>query len=326
MKYLLESFDLLKFPLALLVVCIHTVGPELKTGFAVPCFFVMSGFFFFYNAKDVGLNFFLAKWKRRLSSLLVPYVLWILLYYVYMQLFETEKLSHIMAGKSFLAIFYDANNLGHIPLLGPFWYVRDLIKVCLITPVVYWAVKCTKGWIIVLLGALYILHPILHLNIPFFGNEPLFFFTSGAFLAMQFGRYSKRDVSLQCFFTATIIGCLLYIGAYQYDSSCQNIFEKLYVVCGVLWCFSMAALVNKYFRISIPKWVSASSFYIYAVHMFFYTVSFYLVSLLHLGGGTRMLATPLVIFLSISSYFILKIVSPKALAVLLGGRIDYVKK
>lgn len=93
--------DWLRFPLAIAVVFIHSFGskeidlyylhanpfsPEsiydflrialsnVGTHFAVPVFFMFSGFLFFYKAKDFNLSLYKQKLRKRFKTLFIPYV------------------------------------------------------------------------------------------------------------------------------------------------------------------------------------------------------------------------------------------------------------
>ena len=50
--------------------------------FAVPLFFIISGFLFFTNFNKVGgtANFFISKIKKRMRTLILPYVIWCTLF------------------------------------------------------------------------------------------------------------------------------------------------------------------------------------------------------------------------------------------------------
>ncbi len=99
-----RTIELLRFPLTVFVVFIHSVGtPPLTlpdyanfgamdffnivritcsnvlTHTAVPCFFMISGFLYFLNLKQWNLKTYQQKTVRRIHTLLIPYVAWNLL-------------------------------------------------------------------------------------------------------------------------------------------------------------------------------------------------------------------------------------------------------
>ena len=101
------TIDWLRFPCAFAVVFIHCFGPvELNLSdihsnplsiqsiynyqriffsnilpvFAVPIFFMLSGFLFFYKLEKFDMRVYVEKLKSRFRTLLMPYLIWIIIY------------------------------------------------------------------------------------------------------------------------------------------------------------------------------------------------------------------------------------------------------
>jgi hypothetical protein len=94
-----QAFDLLRFPLSVLVVCEHLfaqmaihgtvynadnystvklfemIKDTFFSGADVPVFFLMSGFLFFYNV-DFNADVYKRKIKSRVKTLFIPYIIW----------------------------------------------------------------------------------------------------------------------------------------------------------------------------------------------------------------------------------------------------------
>ena len=186
----ITALDWLRFPLAVAVVFIHSFGnPPLCAScvaadpwaqdslfallrvalsrsfpsFAVPLFFVISGYLFFYrmdvwNWKDYG-----RKLQRRSRRLLLPYILWIVLYALHLSpktvggvLMGAKPISALWMRFRALGgwhIFWDSHLFGRTsslllsdvystgPLLAPLWFVRDLMVLVLFAPLFYQLVK-----------------------------------------------------------------------------------------------------------------------------------------------------------------------------------------
>lgn len=90
--------DFLRFPLTVMVVFLHL--PALETniqgggnfikeiigwvgGIAVPVFFIISGYYFFYHAETFTLSVYKSKLEKRIKSLIIPYVVWTILALVF---------------------------------------------------------------------------------------------------------------------------------------------------------------------------------------------------------------------------------------------------
>ena len=82
-----HSLNALKVIMILFVIFIHTNPTVGRCGeaamwwhsinvVAVPVFFIISGYFFFYQTKVFGKETYFKKLKKRIRTLLIPYFLW----------------------------------------------------------------------------------------------------------------------------------------------------------------------------------------------------------------------------------------------------------
>lgn len=302
-----KTLNLLKLLLAIFVVCMHYVGPDIEfLSFSVPIFFLISGYLFFYNPNNITVDYsyYIGKLKRRVSSLLVPYILWILLYYVYMRIADSEKLNVMMAGKNWFRIFWDANPDGGNPLLGPYWYLRDLMKCCLLSPCFYvlFKNKYMGSSIMALLLFLYFFSPFHILTIGF---STILFFSIGAFCGLhnlklpEISNYHLVSI-LTIFLCVFILTYYVHIGKYQ-------IYHSLYILLSFPALYFGLQWLQK--RITIPAVIlnnSTCSFFIYSIHMFFYQFAFFITTdCLKLEHGSRTIATPMALILSIGLNWIM---------------------
>lgn len=317
-----KTVDLIKYVLSILVVCLHCIGPDADfLAFCVPVFFLISGYYFFYQSKKtvIDISYFLNKWRKRIHSLLIPFILWILLYYGYMYCFEHLKLTSIMEGKVWISIFWNANPDGGIPLLGPFWYIRDLIKCCILSPLLYVLLKNR------IIGLIYVFVVFTAYFINFqtilpVSNMVLFFFSIGCYFGLH--AISQVDIKKSYLLCSFLFFTLTLLLAYVFSSEYHDLFKRIYIISSFLFIYSASYLLNK--AIKLPEFLfdSNCSFFIYAIHMFFYTFVFYITTdCMKLAHGSRTLATPSVIILSIATYYLLLRIAPKFLSVLLGGRL-----
>lgn len=232
MNQLSKIVDSLRFPLIILVVFIHCSGhysytmsdiewndfgsTELFVLFryividiicriAVPCFFIFSGYYFFYNIKKFDFSVYKQKIKKRVKSLLIPYLLWNMIQFLISAclvikstwnsgVFHTlTKLYNDFGG--ILGIFWNGNvsttNINFLGLVDgrtapadmPLWFLRDLIAVSLLSPIIYKIIKIMGGyWVMVLL-----LVNILHLWpwIPGLSIDALCYFSLGTYLSVE---------------------------------------------------------------------------------------------------------------------------------------------
>lgn len=170
----------IRFPLLLGVVLIHTsvrcdpaetpvysslhkLFSELLVAPCVPSFFFISGFLFFYNVDSFDAKVYWAKLNRRFGTLLIPYLFWNLLvigYYLFGHLCFPAIISpdnYNIAQYSFseiLGLFWDYP--GGFPICYQFWYLRDLIVLCLLTPIIYLLIRYLSKYVIFLLLILFV--------------------------------------------------------------------------------------------------------------------------------------------------------------------------
>lgn len=109
------------------------------TRIAVPLFAAISGFLFFYNFEP-SVQGFLNKYKKRFKSLFIPYILWsawgLLFFFILQTLpqsrrfFNSTLIENYGLDKLLVLLFWD-------PLPYQLWFVRDLLILVLLSPVIY---------------------------------------------------------------------------------------------------------------------------------------------------------------------------------------------
>ena len=112
------------------------------TNVAIPFFFLISGFLFFNNI--IQINNCLTKIRKRISTLLIPYLLWNILL-----LLLCLALSAIPALKAQIKHTYGLEyslpwivaKLTYRPIVGQFWYIRTLFIFILFSPLYLYAFK-----------------------------------------------------------------------------------------------------------------------------------------------------------------------------------------
>ncbi len=168
---LTNVIDALRFPLMFLVIVIHSTfmnyGVEMGSTFmdmqdypvytvavlfvtehvcrvAVPLFFFLSGFLFFYRLEGFAWREYGRKLRKRIFTLLIPYVLWNFIYallYGGMQaLFPSMLSGRVLAVADYSVAdwFNRVWGLGSDgPIAAQFWFIRDLMVMVLLTPIIY---------------------------------------------------------------------------------------------------------------------------------------------------------------------------------------------
>ena len=153
-----ENFDGMQFYYFL-----HNLLSELLLVVCVPTFFFISGYLFFFKQEKLDKPTYINKMRRRVRTLLVPYILWILVailllfsYAIRSNGFSFSEISdfnwidafigmipnHKADDTSILGLALRQNKM--FPADGPLWYVRDLMLWNMLAPIFYCLIKKTK--------------------------------------------------------------------------------------------------------------------------------------------------------------------------------------
>jgi len=145
------------------------------TEVCVPLFFVISGFLFFVNVPPKpGVDYFWGKWKKRFGSLLIPYIIAnCLAFAVYFAAnkYAPQMLSGFLGDKWLDPIFIFWKG----PINLSLWFIRELIILVLLSPLIYLFVRYLGFAGVLALGALWMMGK---------GPAPLFLFSAGAAIAV----------------------------------------------------------------------------------------------------------------------------------------------
>jgi len=240
------------------------------TRVAVPIFFIFSGFWFFYSKEHASVNF-IGKITKRVRTLLVPFLFWSLfgigLYFVLQSLpqfhkfFSKELVKDYTLQMWLLKIFIE-------PIPYQLWFIRDLMVLVLISPLIYLMIKYFGKFFIVILF------------IPWFCDfnsfhnsiEAILFFTIGSYiaiympdiLAVNFKSKTKYFIPLWIFMVVAKTCMSLF--NIQYDLIA--VFSKIGIIIGI---FSFWGLYDTVIRdnISIRQLflkLSSMTFFVFASH------------------------------------------------------------
>lgn len=333
--YLSEKIRNLSFFSMLLVVLLHGQLISISTGYAlwiqrlvsgeltriaVPLFFAISGYLFFQNFSSPIKEFFENKIKKRVHTVLLPYLLWSIWGFILLSLIQW-----ILPGYGMSIVGHKPNEVLYIIFLNPvgtyqLWFLKDLFVLIVCSPIIYWGIKFINIAFILLLFPLWILGIQYFIHI-----ESVFFFVLGAYIALKHRyilekRYSKNLIVITQFCLWVIFCCFLteYTPGY--------VFHCLGILWGIwsLWC--MYDVLYSYIRrINNLKKLAGYSFFIYVAHEPLLTVIKKL--LLCIGNSSILILiiyfmAPLVtISICIVVGCILKSKIPKFYAFISGGRL-----
>ncbi len=348
-----SALEVLRFPLMILVVFIHTIPSELYTvrlnltannlyllvsesishyvgRTAVPCFFLFSGYFFFLKMKDYNLTSYLKQLSKRSKTLLLPYLAWNCLFIVAALLKNTLFLKLNIGEDEILRTINNTSIYQLLwagPILFPLWYLRDLLCMVLLTPVFYIVFRYAKAWGLLPFALAYLL--VWESGVPGLGAVSLLFFGIGAYMGLY-----KFDIVSTCSTLSSYLilpAIALLIAALAARSIHQTEYLiRAFVVLGVPLWISLGAYLIKCGKLSRHLLtLSQTVFFIYALH------ELYIINWLK-GAFSRLpidhIAAKWISYFSIPTiclliclcmYRLLRNYFPGILAILSGGRVTH---
>lgn len=226
---------------------------------AVPCFFLISGYFFFKSSGSFDIPTYVGKLRKRIMTLLVPYILWNVLSVL------GEMVRSFAHGSGF--VFPDLLYcLWTGPANYPFWYVRDLIALVLLSPVFfqYFSRSGAKGWLVFFL--LYLIVPkdfsLFSLSI-----RSAFYFGTGAFMGIN-GKNLLAFCMKHTWCAVVFLPLCIADTWFIHSDLIHYYLFKVVCMTGVITLFLMMYyLRNKERVMSTLSKLSVTVFFIYGAHL-----------------------------------------------------------
>ena len=320
---------------------------------AVPLFYIISGYLFFRGG-SFDTDVYLRKLSTRASTLLVPYLLWNVIA-VFVQLshrlpflstvFPSAHLMEVQLTplRLFRTFFDNYWNKGILvtpendgmvselpyPADGPLWYVRDLMVMVLLAPVVWWLVRRAGRWLVIVLGAVWYLRPLLF---PMWGDgwgtmllDAAFFFSCGAFYGIR--GLNPLNVTHKLWPVALIYLPLAIADALTKGWEYNICIHKAGIVLGIVAIVRIATYLVETGKARASAMLAGSSFLVFALHtLVMDDIGKLLFTLLHLPINTStlillyFLVPTLTIHFCLIVYLALRRFMPPLFKLFTGGR------
>lgn len=349
-----EVVNAMRFPLVVLVVFSHCVLIRENTpaqlslngdnvflivellfrsfgSVAVPWFALISGYFFM-SKSEMTLQDYGVAVGRRVRTLLVPYVLWNLLFIAAVWSKNTIA-SYIgfAPGVQPIEIALLENHslleLLLLPIDHPLWYIRELMYLTLLSPLVYLSVRYLRWGSVVLWGALYLFGGRFGV-FPTLKTPIAFYFALGMYL-----RHSAVDVLALCqrLRYVGLIGAMVYVVfvVFYNDLQGENYIRSAVIMALIIALFNLFAWLRdrQSVFVGLALRLSSATFFVYALHAMviinLVRGVLYLTPLGSNGWGHTiifLLTGILTTLISLGAYRLASSYLPKTTTVLSGGR------
>ncbi|MBQ3635519.1 MAG: acyltransferase family protein [Bacteroidales bacterium] len=302
------SIDTLRVVCAVFVVMLHTIGGQLPASFsslspvdgllllrhlfrgpgallhaAVPTFFLLSGLLFFRRLEVWDSSVYRSKLLSRFRSLLVPYLLWNVLFFIFslpqwLQSGECSSVLDAFTSCGGLRLFWDSSVSDvarlswfgtpaphfNTPLLGPLWFIRDLMVLVLLAPVILFALRRLGIYFLFLVAFAHFsgLWPDVH----GLCSSALFYFSLGAWFTVSRRPVFESFYRFRWLFWS--LAPLLMFSVPVFHASLPYGVEEL----SVFFCVSSLLCLVFYFvdsrGFSPAAFFVRSTFFVYVSHLF----------------------------------------------------------
>lgn len=305
------------------------------THVTVPIFFIISGYFFFKEDrfdKEIYLN----KIKKRIKSLAIPYFLWNLIAFIIKLILSISSKNveiHFSIPRLINTFFYCDNfngvfvllsgsHNGTHPIDAPLWYIRDLMLMAIVSPLLYYLLKKVGLWFLVILGLLWYSTKTGIISIDgYWFVTALFFFSWGGYLGIN--KLNMID-EMRRFRYAPLLWALLIV----IDAIYNNPYVFLAgILVGVFSIVQIASWLLESGKVKVNKFLVDCSFFVYALHsLILKRIATLVFSTLHLPNNQYVLFVAYIIIPAITIvicmllYLLAKHKTPALCKLLTGGR------
>lgn len=258
----------------------HAVGASITTDIyqqaissvfaaaAVPVFFTISGYLLFNKFN------YERKLKSRVRSLLIPYLLiclWGLFIVFFLQF--VLGLSNLFSGKDlkllsdftmmdYLKVFWNVRD--GAPIISVLWFLRDLIPLVLVSPLILWLLKTFGWWYI---GLLFVVNLFGGFHLAEVSSSSLFYFSLGGMMVVNLifpdDKYLLNNRSL--IYAIWFVLLVLTITTYAKGLTVLPFLLKLYILVTIpaiiLFCNQPFVRDSVLLKKLLP-----ASFFIYLMH------------------------------------------------------------
>ena len=318
---------------------------------AVPIFFLISGYLLFLKVEEYSRQVYLGKLKKRWHSLVIPYLAWNILIVLWTLAFKIggillhgkpwDGIGDYFIQNGFLHMLWDSSvwderttwlgisthNSG--PVLLPFWYIRDLIVMVMLSPVFFWLIKKLRFFFILLMMAIYAFDIRVAWMSGTFTAAGLFW-GLGAYFAIM--KQDFTDVLWKWRYailplTVILIGMQTYTGSAMGDNVSRMIHPWLVIIQSAALVITASAMCRYRRLYEVNKRLGSTSFFVYAMHPFILGHVISLVSkVMPMGEAWYMmtinyLISPLAcVMICVGVYCLMRMYMPCMMGVLMGER------
>lgn len=349
------SFDLLRFPLAIVILVVHVFSvtgiltqygashtqllPVIQDfinafvrGHSVPIFFFISGYVFFLG-RDLTCSSYCKKLKTRFFSLFLPYMIWnaiALLMAIFISINLNRELSINI--QNVVSCFWACdgeiiglpNSFG-LPINGPTWFLRDLMLVVIISPLLNVLLKGNRGgYFMTMLFVLYLCNNCdIDVMLPI---TSLFFFSFGTYISLNNGICTIKKFGKLSIFLYIILGTIYMLFNSEIPNNYLDLLKAVKIFVGIFVAYNLSHWLLKTGCCKVNTFLASSSFFIYISHGIVYGPVLKLMFIIIQPETTfcmfivYIMVCLLILAVLLFVYYVIKRYTPSLALILIGGR------
>ena len=234
---------------------------------AVPVFFIISGYLFFRSLEQWSWKVWRHKLVRRCVTLLLPYLLWNLLMVLKLHEFNWHFFWDYNFQAGMQIDWFGKEQWLTAPANMPLWFLRDLIMMSLISPLVWLAIRRLGVWLIAFLTLLYLSGVCAF--VPGLSAYAIYFFTMGAFMSVR-----QKDLvatmlqgEIPAYAASMILGLAMLL---TYHMPVFSSIMLAFRITGAISVFCLVTRILSHTSRRLPQEVCSSSYFVYLVHYVFF--------------------------------------------------------
>lgn len=278
-----KKITLISFCLSIMIVELHSLwqsNNELLNrcreyifniqNICVPMFFMISGYLFYRNFAYCKL---LNKYKSRVKTLLVPYLIWNIISFIYSLAIKYLLGAGVEIPKSFLGIVFSILNANYSVL----WFVKYLIIFTIASPLIYVILKWKHSWCIIVImlillwkyvndGAFLNGINLTSNHISLYIYEGIYY-CIGSYIALNFKNYIETINIKRAGVSTAIIAILLVLNVISISKNIGNGGVLYWEVYRIIFCAALFFSLDLLRDFEIKWWMNIS-FFIYCAHMY----------------------------------------------------------
>ena len=234
---------------------------------AMPVFFMISGYLFFANVDQWNANTYKQKMLRRFKTLLIPYLIWNMLMAIKLKTFSWNMFWIYWKPAGAQIDWFGQEQLMTAPANMPLWFLRDLMVVSLLTPIIYILIRKLGSWLMVVLTVLYLSGVCAF--IPGLSAYAVYFFTFGAFFSIRKMDLvaSLKHVEIPAYVLSILLALSMLL---TYGTSAFSSLMLCFRLMGAVSVFCLASRILSSTNRRLPSVVCDSSYFVYLAHYVFF--------------------------------------------------------